>query len=645
MFKKLFIIFVVVASCFATGSFVFAQNYNQEQITNFSSNITVEKSGSLLVTEEISVIATGNSIEHGIYRDFPTKYKDKLGNNYKIKFDLLGVQRNGNSEPYHTENLKNGIRIYIGASDVLIYPGVYDYKLSYRVNREIGFFSDHDELYWNVTGSDWSFPIIKSSATVILPFDFNSVKNQLTTASYVGYVGSKGVPAQANIYAEGNKSIIEFKNSQVINNGEDFTIVVGWPKGLIVEPSLFQKRIWWFQDNLGFILGIFGLLLVFFYYLYVWNKFGRDPKPKSIIPMYKPPSKMIPSSIRYLVNRRFDNKCFTSEIINLAVKGFIKIDKKKVHYYITKVKEPDSSLNKIQKNMMTQLFVKKEIVDLDGYTLEVKDASEELTISLMKEYDKNYFSNNINWLFLGIVLSFIPLLLSVINSSEAGMIFPLIFIIVWLIGWSFGIVVIFGQITALWKKFFNNQKNKIKNLFGAIFLSLFFLPFLAGEIFAITIVYSMASMGTVILLAVVILLAIIFYFLLRQYTEMGLRLVEEVKGFKWFLSVTEKDRMNFFNPPERTPELFEKYLPYALALGVENEWAEQFTDIFNKNQMQDHHPAWFSGPIYTAGALSNFNSGFSSSIASASTPPGSSSGGGGGGSSGGGGGGGGGGGW
>jgi uncharacterized membrane protein len=178
-----------------------------------------------------------------------------------------------------------------------------------------------------------------------------------------------------------------------------------------------------------------------------------------------------------------------------------------------------------------------------------------------------------------------------------------------------------------------------------ILFSVFSLPFLAGEAVALYIVYINVSLAFLIFLILLVSLTTTFYFLLKQYTETGLRLVEEINGFKLFLSVTEKDRMNFHNPPERTPELFEKYLPYAVALGVENKWAEQFAEVFARDNMMDKHPVWYSGSIYGAGALSGFNSGFSSSVSSSTTAPGSSSGGGGGGSSGGGGGGGGGGGW
>jgi uncharacterized membrane protein len=130
--------------------------------------------------------------------------------------------------------------------------------------------------------------------------------------------------------------------------------------------------------------------------------------------------------------------------------------------------------------------------------------------------------------------------------------------------------------------------------------------------------------------------------------------MDQIEGFTDYLSVAEEDRMNLLNPPERTPELFEQFLPYALALGVEQAWSEQFSDVLARAaqdaaaQGRSYSPRWYSGRSFDRGLgsfASTLGGGFSGAVSAASTAPGSSSGSGGGGSSGGGGGGGGGGGW
>jgi uncharacterized membrane protein len=124
--------------------------------------------------------------------------------------------------------------------------------------------------------------------------------------------------------------------------------------------------------------------------------------------------------------------------------------------------------------------------------------------------------------------------------------------------------------------------------------------------------------------------------------------MDHVEGFRLYLDVAEGDELRLVNAPPLTARLYERYLPAALALEVEQRWAERFATVF-ATQAPGHSPSWYSGDAWDARHVARFSSGFGASfsgaIASASTPPGSSSGGGGGGSSGGGGGGGGGGGW
>jgi uncharacterized membrane protein len=131
----------------------------------------------------------------------------------------------------------------------------------------------------------------------------------------------------------------------------------------------------------------------------------------------------------------------------------------------------------------------------------------------------------------------------------------------------------------------------------------------------------------------------------------GRAVLDRIAGFKQYLSITERERLDRMTPPADTPEIFEKFLPFAIALGVENHWAERFASVLAAAQAQGAQTGflWYSGSgnpwNNPSGFVDSMGSSLASTISSASTAPGSSSGSGGGGSSGGGGGGGGGGGW
>jgi uncharacterized membrane protein len=154
---------------------------------------------------------------------------------------------------------------------------------------------------------------------------------------------------------------------------------------------------------------------------------------------------------------------------------------------------------------------------------------------------------------------------------------------------------------------------------------------------------------TIVLMVVTI---VVFAILLKRPTGQGRALMDDAAGFREYLEIAEKDELNLRNPPDKTPQLFESYLPFALALGVEQQWAERFARIFatirgpNNTEWQ---PSWYSGSSWNnfdvSRSTSSVSSSLGSAISSSVSPPGSSSSGGGGGFSGGGGGGGGGGGW
>ena len=254
----------------------------EEQITSFDSWISVDHLGQITVIETISVVAEGNQIKRGIYRDFPTDYTNSAGFHIKTGFKILNIERDGRSEPYHTKQMGNGIRIYIGDKDVFLKPGVYTYTITYLTDRQIGFFVDYDELYWNVTGNDWAFPIKRATATVVLP----EGTPFLQYSYYTGLQGSTGAHAEM---VDQSDSEIRFQTTAPLAPREGLTIAVAWPKGVVKEPTLKDQAAFLLKDNLPVTAGGTGLLILLFYYFLTWVKVGRDPEPGAIIPRFRPP--------------------------------------------------------------------------------------------------------------------------------------------------------------------------------------------------------------------------------------------------------------------------------------------------------------------------------------------------------------------
>jgi hypothetical protein len=309
-----------VAACLLLLSFsVFAD----ERILEFHSDILIMKDGWIDVTETIRVRAEGNRIRRGIYRDFPTEYKDKLGNDYVVGFKALSVLRNNAREDFHMQGTRDGVRIYFGSSNRYIKNGEHTYTFHYRASRMLGFFENHDELYWNVTGVEWAFPIDSASATVIFGFDVSA--NDITAEAYTGSYGYTNQDYTSSIDSSGRVYFHTSKPLQALNG---LTVVVAWPKGYLTEPTKLQRVGWLLKDNANLLIAISGFAILLLYYIPVWRRFGRDPEEGVLVTRYGPPDGFSPASLRYIRQMYYDDKVMTAAVVNLAVKGYLRIDVK-----------------------------------------------------------------------------------------------------------------------------------------------------------------------------------------------------------------------------------------------------------------------------------------------------------------------------
>jgi uncharacterized membrane protein YgcG len=546
-----------------------------ERILEYRSYIQVLENGQLTVREFIRVRSEGLDIRRGIYRDFPTDYTDRLGNHVKVDFVPLSVHRNGAEETWHTESRNNGVRLYAGSADRLLAPGIHEYELVFMTNRQLGFFTSHDELYFNAVGNGWVFPIDHALVTVALPFRVPA--GQLSLDVYTGLYGLSQGDAVAEVI---NDNMVRFESNGVLEPGEGLTIAVAWPRGLIEAPDQGQKIAWFLEDNAAAIVLLSGLLAALGWYFWAWNRVGRDPRKGVIIPRFQPPAGLSPAACRYVKDMSYDPEAFTAAIISLAVKGQLLIDEEGKDFTLKRVADaPGTLLTKGESGVLNALLPgHSSTIGMDNANHEAfQKARTELKNALKSEYLGRLF--HLNSIYL------VP---------------PLLF-----------------QVAAAVMAVFYDGGPAVWISYGVLSLALHGL----------------------------------FAFLMRAPTPAGRIVMDEIEGFKDYLGTAEQDRLDRMRSPALTPEVFEAFLPYAYALGVENNWCKRFAGEIPEEvrQQASYHPGWYNGRVHGLNALSHlgsdFGSSFSSAISAASTPPGSSSGSGGGGSSGGGGGGGGGGGW
>lgn len=605
---------------------IFAADLTAPYINNYDSFIVINPDSSLTVSETITITTDGSEVRHGIYRDFPTIYRSKTGGVVHVGFDVLKAILDGKAVKYAVKKRSNGVRVYLGSKSTRLPAGVYTFQLVYKTTGQLGFFKNHDELYWNVTGNGWDFPIEQVTATINFPPAVVGKVSKYT--AYTGSQGSRAQNYQASLNAEQQ---LVFKTTQPLAAHQGMTIAAAWPVGLIKKPSFIESNS---RDITIYTLLVLGIIVVLVYYLATWSKVGRDPKLGAIMPEYYPPEGFTPAALRYIMDMGFDNRVLASAVLNLAVKGALKIEEtKKKHYTLHKVDDFSGELSAAEKILMKRLFGANQSISLDKAGC-IKDVVTAYRDALKTEFATTYFETNNRYSMIGAVLSVIAVGIGILLNMQ---LMPVAIFM------AFFIIITMGTKGRIRSRFADAFK---RGFFQTIIVVAVFVIFLAGhasEINELGIMFPWVYIG---LCALLIIINLIFVNLLRRPTIAGAHVIKHVKGFKMFLDATERQRMAFRNPPDKTPELFEKYLPYALALGVEQRWSENFADVLQKANYQ---PNWYVGNnmmwLAAAGFSSGFVSSFNQSISSASAAPGSSSGFGGGGFSGGGGGGGGGGGW
>ncbi|HEY1960968.1 MAG TPA: DUF2207 domain-containing protein [Rhizomicrobium sp.] len=628
-------------------AFVFRPAAAAERITNYSSNIDVARNGALTVTETISVVSEGDQIRHGIYRDFPTTYTDKFGRRVHVGFDVLHVTRDGHDERYDVSSIDSGQRIKIGSADSYVSPGPHTYAITYATDRQIGFYDNYDELYWNVTGNFWAFWIEHAEATINLPIGARITQY----ASYTGVAGSR---ENAAICRQWSGRTLHCWTTRLLGTHEGLTVAVGFAKGAVLPPSPAERRAQFIRDNASAVVAIAGVLILLIYFGVTWFEYGRDPRRGTVIPLFAPPKDFSPAAVRFVHCMAYDRKAFAAALVDMAVKGYMKIRQDGSTYTLTRTGKSgrDVGLDNGENAMGARLFSDgdTEIELKQTNHTAVSGAISALKTTLKNEYERAYFVTNRHWFVGGLAILAVTAIAAALLCDDPG---PAGFLMIWLSGWSIGTAFLLHRAADAWSDVFGGPGSRILNFIQAVFMSAFALPFLGGLVFALFEFGHLISWESSAALIIGGAAAYVFYHLLKAPTLLGAKIRDQIDGFRIFLDTAEKDRLEMLNPPKVTPEVFERFLPYAIALDCENSWSKRFeaeaAAAGNEPGQGGYTPIWYSGGSYggfsSAGFAAGLGASMASAAASAATAPGSSSGSGGGGSSGGGGGGGGGGGW
>lgn len=494
-----------------------AQTHNW-RIADFKDTVAISGDGTALVSEKITLVFVGQW--HGIHRTIPVEYPGPHGTNYTLFVDVKSVtDDNGNKLKY--ESGKSGdfrdLKIYI--------PDAVDatrvVNIDYSVRNGVRFFDNYAEFYWNVTGNDWPVPIDHASAFVTLP---ENATGGVRAQAFTGIYGSKHSEASSEV--QGANVLFETTNPLPMRGG--MTIDIYIPKDVLKEPSSLTKFGWFLGSNPIVFLPLLTLVVMFG----LWHAVGRDPDPgESVAPMYEPPKGMSPAEAGTLITDSIHPRDITSTIVDLAVRGYIKIEEKVdtvlvfhhrdyVFHLLKPMEQWGSDLAPHERVMLSNIFL----------------AGSDTRLSSLK----NRFYTAIPTIREDIMSALKKKGMYMLDPESAN-------------GYSIVAAVAIGILLAA------VQVLGWMNLFNSIPLA---------------IVSGLIS-------------ALIWWLFARQMTAktlLGARTQVSILGFQEFMNRVDADRIK-----RMPPDTFEKFLPYAMAFGVEHHWAQAFAGIVKDP------PSWYAG--------------------------------------------------
>ncbi len=382
-----------------------------------------------------------------------------------------------------------------------------------------------------------------------------------SAASTTAFACFTGVSGSVEVSCamKGDEDSLLVTSERALESGEGMSVVFGFDEGMINVPTQADRFWEALRDNWVMVFPVIALIAM----LYLWWTRGKDPEPETVIPQYEIPQGMAPIVLAgALGSGMIPQRGVTANIIEMARKGYLHIE------YGTE--------KKLFGEKQTYTFIKKNQPpnsapkwDKELWNGIFKDGKREK--STFEDLKKDLFYNDVQ------------------RANGAA-----------------------------------EKQLKSLQIFDASPYVVRILYILGAGVagFVISLIGIYAPIGMASGFATFVIVAVFGWFMPRR-TKKGTSIVAEVKGFKWFLSVTEEERLKFHNAPSRTPQQFMEFLPAAIALGVEKAWAEQFRDL------QMRPPDWAEGsvsdwtPVLLASAISDMGTASAAAVYNAPSQAGS----------------------
>lgn len=559
------------------------------EVRSLVSTVAVFASGSLEVREQLTLVTTGGSISRILVQDA----RDVRGGSHATpSWRVQRASIDGNPVSWHMRS-PSPSQLILDVGEGVV-PGLHTLDLTFITDRFVVADASRADLAWDATGA-WNAPVAQAVVVIAPPL---GAERSLAGAgaslqNAAGRIGS--MPAIVGMDGD-----LTMRADRPLTAGERLVVHAAWPGGFVHLPTGSMRVDWFVRDWGGVVMGLLGLLVLAGYFQSAWNAVGRDPPQTAIIARFDPPEGLSPAAVRYIRRMAFDGTGFAANLLDMGSRGVMTVTQELGTTVLRRTGTSPETLPLDEQVMAEYLFGN------NGGTLTVtqraQPALKAAQAALKKHLDTHcrtqYFGLHRYETLVGVGVSFVTAILAgMAQATTRASALAYLSLLSWLSVWSAAVAFLWSSLVRTWKTRPAPHPVRPTSFLGALTIGMaateekkaqsastsMAVCFSGFWFVGAGMFFRVATVPVAVLVVAMAVLDIVYGRLMPSWTLRGRQAVDEADGFALYLKVAEKQHMHWLHPPEKTPELLERYLPYALALGVQQEWAEQFRETVERS--------------------------------------------------------------
>ena len=551
----------------------------RESIESFDSVMEVGEDGSVEVTETIVVKTDEDIIRRGITRAITRKPIG--GGDRQLDYEVVSVMRDGEAIDWFDERTGSLHTFYLGSKDKRLPAGRYLYQFIYRSDDQVYRAQGIEEVRWHLVDTDTKLAVERASMTIVFP-------PNLPIAQAACLAGSEG-SRERHCAQQIDSNAVTFTLARRLDPGEGMTVAAGVAPGSFDHLAAAQPTPGINQlsgtppapeptNQKSLYAILIGLMIALVYGHQSWLRYGRDPKVRGEKYQFAPPEGLSPAGVAYLHSGLYAQQAVTGSLTDLIVRGYVELSERTSKGFLGLGKQEYFVLSATDKVPTPAVSPEEQLKLYEGLfargrTVELDGTYNKHLAKATKAHQTSLAKQHKSFKRDGANLTFVwPMIGIVLLTLLAG-------------------IITFRQADQL------------------------------GKI-AVTAFVPLAIFGI-----------FLYAWLIRRPSQQKVGLLQRIDAFRSYLKLNKGERDELRGAPDMTQEYYDRILPYAIGLGLENAWAEDLQhDWLGSSTRRDrtgNYPL-----LYGADFSTRLHTSFAGTSTHASSGGGGSVGGGGGGTGG-----------